>query len=494
MKPVVLYARVSSKEQQEEGFSIPAQLKLLHEYVRKNDFRIVQEFVDIETAKKTGRKHFGEMVRFLKTNPQCRTIIVEKTDRLYRNFADFVILEDMEIEIHLPKEGQVVSKEARSQDKLLHNIQLVFAKNYIENLREEVKKGMREKAEQGVYPSRPPLGYANNKLEHSILVNEVKAPIARRMFQLFATGQYSLTGLRVQLKAEFGTNLAKSYLARLLKNPFYIGQFYWEKKLYSGTHRALVSRATFDCVQKVFANHNKPKYRAHEFAYRGLLTCAYDECKVTAETKKGKYTYYHCTQFRGKCALPYFREEELGNRLGQILRDIHIPGDILEQLQKSLLATGNQDDQNRKERIVGLKQKIAAVLRRMDLAYQDKLDGTITEEFWSRKSGEWQAELEQLRVSVESLEGENHNGILKGLNILELAHKAHSLYLKQTPSERAELLKTVLSNCAIDAVSLYPTYRKPFDLIFKRVKTEEWCARGDSNSRPLASEASALSS
>jgi site-specific DNA recombinase len=38
------------------------------------------------------------------------------------------------------------------------------ARNYIENLREEVRKGMREKAEQGIYPSRPPLGYRNNKL------------------------------------------------------------------------------------------------------------------------------------------------------------------------------------------------------------------------------------------------------------------------------------------------------------------------------------------
>jgi hypothetical protein len=44
----------------------------------------------------------------------------------------------------------------------------------------------------------------------------------------------------------------------------------------------------------------------------------------------------------------------------------------------------------------------------------------------------------------------------------------------------------VLSNCQIDAVSLTPTYRKPFDIIFARAKNEEWRARGDSNSRPPA--------
>ena len=86
MKEAVIYARVSSKDQEREGFSIPAQLKFLREYAEKNDFRVVQEFVDVETAKTTGRKKFGEMLTFLSRNASCRILIVEKTDRLYRNF------------------------------------------------------------------------------------------------------------------------------------------------------------------------------------------------------------------------------------------------------------------------------------------------------------------------------------------------------------------------------------------------------------------------
>ena len=78
--------------------------------------------------------------------------------------------------------------------------------------------------------------------------------------------------------------------------------------------------------------------------------------------------------------------------------------------------------------------------------------------------------------------------------ILELANKAYFLYLKQTPAEQAKLLKMVLSNCAIDSANITPTYRKPFDLIFQRVENEEWRARRDSNSRPIAPEAIALSS
>src|SRR5262249_55056518 len=160
---------------------------------------------------------------FLSKNQACRTVLVEKTDRLYRNFRDCVTLEDLDVEVHLVKEGQVISKNSKSQAKLVHGIQVVIARNYIENLREEVKKGMREKAEQGIYPSRPPLGYRNNKLEHSIEIDQDKAPIARRMFELYASGQYSLSSLRAALKTEFGISLIKPHLEQLLKNPFYMG-------------------------------------------------------------------------------------------------------------------------------------------------------------------------------------------------------------------------------------------------------------------------------
>ncbi len=486
MKPAVIYARVSSKDQEREGYSIPAQLKLLREYAHSHEFKIVREFIDVETAKTTGRKQFGEMVRFFGENQSCRVAIVEKTDRLYRNFRDCVTLEDMEIEIHLPKEGQVIGKDAKSQAKLVHGIQVVIARNYIENLKEEVKKGMREKAEQGIYPSRPPFGYCNNKLQRTIEIDAQKAPLAKRMFELYASGRYSLTTLRKMLKAEFGVNVGKGHLERSLKNPFYRGQFLWEEKLYSGTHVPLVSVEMFEQVQAVFRSHNKPKYRKHEFSYRGLLTCAYDNCLVTAEIKKARYTYYRCTGYRGKCALPYFREEELGDRLGQILKDIHIPDNILEQLQNSLLNDKDREETIRKQQEQQLASRLALTLRRMDQAYQDKLDGKISEEFWNRKSTEWQTEENEIRASLQALQTAKPERLLDAARTLELANKAYFLYVKQDHAEKAKLLKMVLSNCEIDAVSLYPTYRKPFDLIFQRAKTEEWCARGDSNSRPSA--------
>jgi hypothetical protein len=89
---------------------------------------------------------------------------------------------------------------------------------------------------------------------------------------------------------------------------------------------------------------------------------------------------------------------------------------------------------------------------------------------------------------MQGLEQSSPDRMVEGVKILELANKAHFLYLRQPASEKARLLRIVLSNCTVDATSIYPTYRKPFDLIFARAKNEEWRARRDSNSRPSGSK------
>jgi site-specific DNA recombinase len=119
MTEAVLYTRVSSREQQQEGFSLGAQSKFLHEYSDRQGFQIVKAFEDVETAKTSGRKQFSEMVTWFKRHRSCRVLIVEKTDRLYRNFRDAVTLEDLDIEIHFVKEGSAVSKESKSQTRLI---------------------------------------------------------------------------------------------------------------------------------------------------------------------------------------------------------------------------------------------------------------------------------------------------------------------------------------------------------------------------------------
>src|SRR5262249_30267259 len=188
---------VSSKDQERDGFSVPAQQKLLRQYGRDQVLTILREFVDIETAKQTGRSGFGEMVAFLKANQACRTILVEKTDRLYRNPRDWVLIDDLKVTIHFVKENVVLTPDARSSEKFMHGIKMLMAKNYVDNLSEEVKKGLREKAEQGHWPSVAPIGYINDLKSHRIEVDPLRGPLVTDIFERYASGGYSLKALAV---------------------------------------------------------------------------------------------------------------------------------------------------------------------------------------------------------------------------------------------------------------------------------------------------------
>ena len=161
MKKAVIYARVSSGRQEREGFSIPAQKEFLTEYARVNNFSIEEMFVEAETAKKAGRKQFNRMIQYITEN-HIDAILTEKTDRVYRNFKDYLMLDEFkDLEVHLVKEGMVISNHSSSHIKFMHGIKVLMAKNYIDNLSEEVKKGKSEKAREEYYPQQAPVGYIN---------------------------------------------------------------------------------------------------------------------------------------------------------------------------------------------------------------------------------------------------------------------------------------------------------------------------------------------
>ncbi len=219
----VLYTRVSSREQHLEGFSIEAQLKACRSYASGRGLVVVREFTDVETAKHTGRAEFEAMVAFVSRRPACGALIVEKTDRLYRNLRDWVTVDDLGVELHLVKENAVISDKSRSSEKFVHGIKVLVAKQYVDNLGEEAAKGLLEKAEQGHWPSVAPIGYLNNRESRRIEIDPERAPLVAQLFEWCSAGELSLRALTVKARAagldhrRSGRPLAKSEIHRLLR-------------------------------------------------------------------------------------------------------------------------------------------------------------------------------------------------------------------------------------------------------------------------------------
>ena len=473
-----MYVRVSSKEQEQE-FSIPAQRQLLNDYAEREGIHVVHEFEDVETAKRADRTSFGEMVAFLRKNGStCRTLLVGKTDRLYRNIKDWVTIDELGIEVHFVKEAVVLSEDSRSSEKFMHGIKVLMAKNYIDNLGEEVRKGMIEKARQGHWPTVAPVGYVNNLVSHRIEPDPDRAPIIVKLFEWFASGEYSLKVLTKKAVAAGLTNrtgggaLARSRIHQVLQNPIYYGEFYWLGQLHEGLHKPLLSRDLYDRVQAVFAAVNHPRHTKRRHAFAGLVTCGRCGCAFTAEIKKGQYVYYHCTGHRGPCGNTYVREEELIRQFGEVLKQVRIPTELAGKLATVLRESQTDKEKFVRTSMLRLQQQQLLLRSKLDRVYEDRLSDAIPEELWNSKSAALQDELRQVRTEMERHEVASQAYETAGLQILELAQTAYSSYVAKNPHEQARLIKTLVSNSTFDRGSLSPTYVKPFDVLRREAKLE----------------------
>jgi len=398
---------------------------------------IAHEFVDVEMAKQTGRGGFGDMLAFLRANPACRTILVEKTDRLYRNIRDWVTVDDLNLEVHFVKENAVVSKDSRSSEKFMHGIKVLMAKNYVDNLSEEVKKGLREKAEQGHWPSIAPVGYVNNRATHRIEPDPERSPLIARLFDLYASGEYSLKALTVKAHAlglthsRSGRRMMKAEIHRILQNPIYVGDFRWLGKLHQGSHDPLVTRERFVEVQAVLNRKPRARYPKQKRAFMGLLTCGRCGCSLTAERKKQKYTYYRCTGFRGACGNACIREERLADLLGGVVKRIEIPAELANWIAEGLRDSQRELEQTRPQSVAQLAQRQRAIQGKLDRAYEDHLDGRISATFWTRKSEEWESELAMIERELGRLSHPAPTYQATGEKILKLAKQAEFLYKRR---------------------------------------------------------------
>src|SRR3989344_7030306 len=160
----ILFARVSTKEQAEEGYSLDSQIKLLSHYANGR-FDIVKKFIVPESASgKQERKMFHQMLEYLKLHPQVKIVLCEKVDRITRNIKDADKMddwlnEDEERQIRFVKQSLVIHKNAESHEKFQWDIYIALARQYSNKLSEETKKGLFEKAEQGWYPGNHKRGY-----------------------------------------------------------------------------------------------------------------------------------------------------------------------------------------------------------------------------------------------------------------------------------------------------------------------------------------------
>lgn len=360
-------------------------------------------------------------------------------------------------------------------DGRVRSLKTMLATFYSDNLSEEVTKGMLEKARGGDAPGKAPIGYLNDRNSKRIIIDPDRAPLVRRAFELYATGNYSLFDIRKAL-IEMGFALRnggrppRTSIELMLKNPFYYGEFRWRGQLFKGNHEPLISRSLFDRVQTKLADKGPGVFQEREFAFGQFMTCGHCGCAITAEIKKEKYIYYRCTNGKGKCPQKYVREEALVGQFAEVVRAVRLDPRLASWIEEAVLEANEDEHRFQEAEVTRLNAEIARLTQRMERIYIDKLDGHIGDELWAKMSAEMKAAKRDAEARLGALGRADQNFKALVQSTLELAQAAHSLFLGETPHQQRELLYHVLSNCKMKDGVVVPEYRKPFALLAHAAK------------------------
>lgn len=478
----ITLARVSSKEQEEEGYSVDAQTNYLEKYCETKQLSVVKRFKIAETASKPEmRKEFQLLLDYLHKH-KIKHLVVEKVDRLTRNSKSAITIDDWLDEdesrmLHLPKNGLILHKNSTSQDRFMWDIYVAVAKQYANNLREEVKKGVNEKLRQGWYPgTRPPVGYLHTGDKgHKIqIVDDSTAPLVKLAFELYDTGNFSIKRLCEELKNQGLTNrvgkpLSKSYIHYMLRDKFYIGIMTWQGKEYRGNYPPIIDEDLWERVQARLGSGTTPRVEKHLTLLKGKTHCEGCGAIISWYMQKG-YWYGECKsnkpcEVRG-CA----RQDKIEQELATYFNELIAPSPALIAWVKKELRQSHAEETVQYQASI---RKLTNAHRRLDeqikVLYEDRLDGRITSETYDVKFREKTKERDSIAKNIERLSGQNTEYIEHAIDILELTQNAASIFASKPVEEQRILLGDIFSNITLNGKHMSVIWRPETEMVRKAV-------------------------
>lgn len=492
-----LYARKSSESEDRQVNSIEDQIKEVNKIANRLELNIVGIFKESMSAKAPGRKVFNEMLTKIEQG-EADGILCWKLNRLARNPVDggkiSWLLQNSTI-----KHIQCYDRDYKPTDNVLTmQVDLGIGNQFIIDLRGDVTRGMRDKAERGWYPfGTLPLGYLHNKnnkgIVHKteIIENEEQFLIVKKLWKLMLTGAYPIAEIKrkgdeLGLTNKKGKPYCIHTYHNLFKNEFYCGYFYWKdengnRKRHQGNHKKMVTEDQFDKVQIFIGNHKNPtRKRTYDFTFRGLLKCGECGCKITAERKlqvrctncRYKFscinridcpkcnlliadmpnptvidkTYYRCTKRKGKCNQKTVNEQDLKNQYLEALKDVEIKEEIFNLLLAEIEKCNNNINANEIKVINQLEKRKSELINRLKGLAILTAEGNLSKEDYLKIKNETSDEIQSLENNISKSKKDLKNWIEIAKDYLKFTLNATKVLQKTDNFKVRAMLKQLGSN------------------------------------------------
>ena len=482
-KRFLALARVSSREQEREGFSLEVQEDALNDYATRQQGEIVKLFRIAETATKPDeRRTFKELLAYAKKNARrLDAVLFFKVDRAARNLFDYVELERLEVDYGLPVVYITQPTENTPAGRMMRRTLANMASFYTEQQSIDVCDGLNRRVEAGLFPGMAPYGYRNVRHDGRSVVeihpeHGAKVP---QVFELYAFGGHSLDSL---IEALFDAGVVykpssprfpRSKLHAILRDRSYIGELKYHGQWYPGTHQPLINRVTFDRVQVLLGEQ---VYQSHDLVYGcERITCGHCGHPITGEVKAKKtkkhgvreYTYYHCARYaRTGHPRVRLREAQLDEQILALFDRIRIQdARVRDWFGRVLRAKSCENRETSQERIADLNRQLTSLRNQQDRLLNLRLLEEINESTFAAKNRELRDRITQLEGQIEGCDRNRADQAELATKVFELSQTLKDKWFTADVHAKRQLLEIVCLNFSLDDVTLVPTIRKPFDVL-----------------------------
>jgi site-specific DNA recombinase len=477
-----IYCRKSSEEEERQALSIESQLQELREYASKQGLNVVREYIESKSAKKPGREIFNKLLLEIEAG-EADGILAWQPDRLSRNSVDggkIIYLIDQGIIKDLKFPSYYFENTPHGKFNL--SIAFGFSKMYVDRLSEDVKRGIREKIRRGEFPGKATLGYYNHPKTRKIEPNPTHFKFIKSLLERFAEGEISQTQIREEMyQAGFRTRNGNKpsffSISHMLKNPFYYGVFRLKEELYQGTHQAMISKNTFDKIQKrLEKNPKKVNFHNHrneekEFYFQGLASCGFCGYAITKEWHKKKsgkvFKYYRCSRKSKTCTCKEkaINEKDLMPQVENLISQVSIPSEWYEKFATQIDIWVKNETSEAQEQARALKTEREAINLKLERLLDLELEGDISSEEYRSKKNNLVNKKSDLEYKINQIKTEGQIWVEPLKQFIETGHQAHLSVLDQNFHEMNRILKKVGLNQLMTSQNLKMDFIRPFNFL-----------------------------
>jgi site-specific DNA recombinase len=466
---VVLYARVSTDMQVEEGLSIAAQLAEMREFAAQRGWSIVAEFVDPGVTGRTLDRPGLKQLLTAAEEHSFDVILVHELSRLSRSvfdtFAFFESLGRYNVGFASLKEPQF--DLSTPTGRLLLTFIAGINQYYIDMLRMHTKKSKRQRVRQGLCnASIPPYGYrhvGDPKTPPAIVEEEAEA--VRLAFERYATGQYSYQGIADLLndtgyRTRLGRRFSKDTVADIIRNPFYAGKVVYKEgrrgssdEVYPGLHKPVVAEEIWNAACRVRGRHQHAS-RTFQPQLRPYLLSRISHChacgrNLRVQSASGGGYYREMSYARGYDDCPNtrvgVRAETVHRQISAIVRKLRLPPAWQEELARII-----GDD----EETISLRNRRARLIARRRRLKEAYIHGDFEED-----EDIYRRELEQIRRELDDVPADDD--LLRICQAAEVLESLADVWDDADAFDRRDLIRLMLRDVRVDVVQGRVLFLRP---------------------------------